>query len=48
VYGDEWQLDARILKWHGFATAFGVAAAISALAIPYFFAVRGVLPPRPE
>jgi MFS family permease len=35
----------------GYQTGFGVAAALSALAIPYFFAVRRVLPatapPRP-
>jgi hypothetical protein len=24
TYGDEWQLDARILKWRGFATVLGV------------------------
>lgn len=24
VYGDEWQLDARILKWRGFATVLGL------------------------
>ncbi len=24
VYGDEWQLDARVLKWRGFATALGL------------------------
>jgi MFS family permease len=35
-----------IIQHFGFRTAFGVAAAISALAIPYFFAVRGVLPER--
>jgi len=23
LYGDEWQLDARALKWHGFATLLG-------------------------
>lgn len=23
IYGDEWQLDARILKWHGYATLVG-------------------------
>jgi MFS family permease len=28
----------------GYQAGFGVAAAVSALAIPYFFAVRGVLP----
>ncbi|MCU0248708.1 MAG: MFS transporter [Vicinamibacterales bacterium] len=32
----------------GYQAGFGVAAALSALAIPYFFAVRGVLPARPE
>lgn len=36
----------------GFRAGFGVAAALSALAIPYFFAVRGILPaprtPPPE
>lgn len=24
LYGDEWQLDARALKWHGFATVLGL------------------------
>lgn len=24
LYGDEWQLDARALKWHGFATLLGL------------------------
>ena len=38
----------------GYQAGFGAAAALSALAIPYFFAVRRVLPgtgagsPRPE
>jgi MFS family permease len=32
----------------GYQAGFSVAAALSALAIPYFFAVRGVLPARPE
>ena len=32
----------------GYQAGFGVAAAVSALAIPYFFAVRGVLPSRPD
>jgi MFS family permease len=37
-----------LIQRYGFATAFGVAAAISALAIPYFYAVRSVLPPPAE
>jgi len=32
----------------GYQAGFGVAAAFSAFAIPYFFAVRGVLPARPD
>jgi MFS family permease len=32
----------------GYQAGFGVAAALSALAIPYFFAARGILPTRPE
>jgi MFS family permease len=32
----------------GYQAGFGVAAALSALAIPYFFAVRGVLPAPAE
>jgi len=32
----------------GYQAGFGVAAALSALAIPYFFAVRGVLPAPPD
>jgi MFS family permease len=32
----------------GYQAGFGVAAAISALAIPYFFAVRRVLPARSD
>jgi len=32
----------------GYRVGFGAAAALSALAIPYFFAVRGVLPARTE
>ncbi len=24
LYGDEWQLDARVLKWHGFANLLGL------------------------
>ena len=32
----------------GYPTAFGGAAALSALAVPYFFVVRGVLPLPPE
>jgi len=26
LYGDEWQLDARVLKWQGFANQFGLDA----------------------
>jgi predicted MFS family arabinose efflux permease len=37
-----------IVGMAGYQAGFGVAAALSALAIPYFFAVRGVLPPRPD
>jgi MFS family permease len=37
-----------LIQHYGFRTAFGVGAAISALAIPYFFAVRRVLPERLE
>jgi MFS family permease len=32
----------------GYQAGFGVAAAFSAFAIPYFFAVRAVLPARPD
>ncbi len=35
-----------LIQRYGFAAAFGIGAAISALAIPYFFAVRHVLPER--
>jgi predicted MFS family arabinose efflux permease len=37
-----------LIQRYGFATAFGVAAAVSALAIPYFFAVRRILPKPAE
>jgi len=29
LYGDEWQLDARALKWHGFATLLGLDSGYS-------------------
>jgi hypothetical protein len=29
LYGDEWQLDARALKWHGFATLLGLDSGFS-------------------
>lgn len=35
-----------LIQHYGFRVAFGTGAAISALAIPCFFAVRRVLPPR--
>jgi MFS family permease len=35
-----------LIQRYGFEAAFGIGAAISALAIPYFFAVRHVLPER--
>ena len=37
-----------LIQHHGYQVAFGVGAAVSALAIPYFLAVRGVLPARVE
>lgn len=35
-----------LIQRYGFEAAFGIGAAVSALAIPYFFAVRHVLPER--
>jgi MFS family permease len=35
-----------MIQHFGYQVAFGVGAGVSALAIPYFFAVRGVLPAR--
>jgi MFS family permease len=35
-----------LIQHHGYRTAFAIAAAVSALAIPYFFSVRRVLPER--
>jgi len=35
-----------LIQHYGYQVAFAVLAAMSALAIPYFFAVRGVIPPR--
>lgn len=37
-----------LIQHAGFATAFGVGAAVSALAVPYFLAARRVLSPRPD
>jgi MFS family permease len=37
-----------LIQHFGYPVAFGVGAAVSALAIPYFFAVRRVLPVRPR
>jgi MFS family permease len=37
-----------IIGLAGYQAGFGAAAGLSALAIPYFFAVRGVLPSRPD
>jgi len=38
-------LTGWLIQHHGFKIAFGVAAAVSALAIPYFFLARRVLSP---